>query len=218
MRMNVSHDTRRQSGFSLLEMMFTVAILLIVTSISFISLQPVLKQQHVTNAYNTALSALRLARDTAVAQRTSYSVTFNTGAIPHSVTVAPTFAGFQGALNPVTYSLPRDVIFDNEPGIPNNNLFTPDRFGTGANAVDFGYTGQGVGIGGQRVIYFCPDGSAQDAAGGAGQCTGNWNNGVVYIARRGELYSSRALSVWGATGRIRGWRLYNAGGATWQRQ
>lgn len=218
MRMNVSHDTRRQRGFSLLEMMFTLAILLIVTSISFISLQPVLKQQHVTNAYNTTLSALRLARDNSVAQRTSYSVTFNTGAVPQSVTVAPAFLGFAGALNPVTYTLPNDVNFDNEPGIPNNNLLTPDRFGTGANAVDFGYTGQGVGLGGQRVIYFCPDGSAQDAAGGAGQCTGNWNNGVVYIARRGELYSSRALSVWGATGRIRGWRLINAGGATWQRQ
>jgi hypothetical protein len=54
------------------------------------------------------------------------------------------------------------------------------------------------------VISFYPDGSAHDLAG-------NLNNGVVYIARPGDLYSSRAITLTGATGRIRGWRL--AGGA-----
>jgi prepilin-type N-terminal cleavage/methylation domain-containing protein len=212
--MNASHGTRRQSGFSLLEMMIVLAIMMIASSITFMSLQPVLRQQRVTNSYNIVLSALRQARDNSVAQRTSYMVTFNAGATPSTVRVEPTFAGFQGALAPVTYSLPIGVKFDNEPGIPNTNLTTPDRFGLGANAVDFGYTGQGVGLGGSSVIYFCPDGSAQDSAG----CSGNLNNGVVYIARPGELLSSRAISVWGATGRIRGWRLYSGGGPNWQRQ
>jgi prepilin-type N-terminal cleavage/methylation domain-containing protein len=214
MKMNRSHDTRRQSGFSLLEMMIVLALTMIATSITFMTLEPALKQQRVTNSYNIVLSALRQARDNAVAQRTSYSVSFNAGATPNTLTVAPTFAGFQGALNPVTYSLPTGVKFDNEPGIPNTNLTTPDRFGVGANPVDFGYTGQGVGLGGSALIYFCPDGSAQDSPG----CSGNVNNGVVYIARPGELLSSRAISVWGATGRIRGWRLYTGGGPNWQRQ
>jgi len=183
------------------------------------TLQPMLRQQRVNNAYNTLLSAMRQGRDNAIAQRTSYVVTFNTGATPQSVTVAPAFAGFQGALAPVTYSLPTDVNLRNEPGIPTANNNTPDSFGTSARAVDFGYTGQGAGAGGLNVIYFCPDGSAQDAAGGAGQCLGNFSNGVVYIARPGELLSSRALTVWGATGRVRGWRLYNGGGGpAWSRQ
>jgi hypothetical protein len=157
---------------------------------------------------------MRQARDNAIAQRTSYIVTFSTGTTPHSVTVAPAFAGFQGAAALVTYSLPTDVNLRNEPGIPTANNKTPDNFGTGARAIDFGYPG----VGGQNVIYFCPDGSAQDAAGGAGQCLGNFSNGVVYIARPGELLSSRALTVWGATGRVRGWRLYNNGGTAWSRQ
>ncbi|HUM06472.1 MAG TPA: prepilin-type N-terminal cleavage/methylation domain-containing protein [Terriglobales bacterium] len=210
----------RTRGFSLLEMMMVVALIMIMATISFISLQPVLRQQRVTNAYNTVLSAMRQARDNAVAQRTSYVVVMDTTANPHTITVSPTFAGFQGARPAVTFKLPIDVVFDNEPGIPTSNAFTPDGFGTGNKAVDFGYTGSGTGIGGSSQIYFCPDGSAQDAAGGAGQCLGNFNSGVVYIARRGDVLSSRAITVWGATGRMRGWRLYSngAGGYAWQRQ
>jgi Tfp pilus assembly protein FimT len=216
-----TNKSRRSAlGFSLLEMTMAMAILIVVSSISFMSLQPALKAQRVSNAYNTVLSAMRQARDNAVAQRTSYVVTFDTSTTPHSVSVAPTFGGFQGVQTVSTYKLPTDVNFSAESGIPTANTKTPDRFGTGNKAIDFGFTGQGTGVGGQNKIYFCPDGSAQDAAGGAGQCSGNVNDGVVYIARPGELMSSRAITVWGATGRIRGWRLYSngAGGTVWQRQ
>jgi type II secretory pathway pseudopilin PulG len=200
-------------------MMIVLAIVLIMSGIGFVSLQPVVKDQRVANGYNTALSAMRLARDNAIAQRTSYGVTFNTATNPHTVTVAPMFAGFQGAHAPVTYQLPFDIRFDNEPGIPTNTNQTPDGFGTGGQAIDFGYTSQG-GAGGQKAIYFCPDGSAQDTLAANGLCQGNFSNGVVYIARPAELMSSRALTVWGATGRIRGWRLQDggAGGVKWQRQ
>ena len=221
MSMNSSHDARGQRGFTLLEMMIVVAILIVCSSITFMSLQPVLKQQRVTNGYNIALSALRLARDNAVAQRTSYSVTFSNSATPNTIVVAPTFVGFQGVLPAQTFVMPDTTGFTAEPGIPTGNTNTPDRFGTGANAIDFGYTGQGTGVGNSKVLYFCPDGSAQDGAGGgAGACTGNLNSGVVYISRTGELMSSRAITVWGATGRIRGWRVYSngAGGTVWKRQ
>jgi prepilin-type N-terminal cleavage/methylation domain-containing protein len=215
---SLRNRTVRTSGFSLLEMAIVLALILIMASVSFISLQPMLRQQRVNNGYNTALSAMRLARDNSVAQRTSYSVTFDNSVVPNKVTVAPTFPGPQGILSPVTYTIPDDIRFVAVSGIPTANTKTPDSFGTGAKAIDFGYTGSGAGLGGQAIIYFCPDGSAQDAVGGAGQCAGNPNSGVVYIARATELYSSRALTVWGATGRIRGWRLYNSGGAVWQRQ
>src|SRR6202030_2768287 len=105
----------RASGFTLIEMLTVVALIIVLASISFISFVPVMKQQRVTNAYNTTLSAMRQARDYAVSQRTSYSVTFSTTAQPNTITVSPTLAGgFQGAQNTVVYQLPMDVNFDAE--------------------------------------------------------------------------------------------------------
>lgn len=216
-----TNASRRTSGFSLLEMAIVMSLMLIMATVSFVSLQPMLRQQRVTNAYNITLSAMRQARDNSIAQRTSYVVTLDSTTTPHTIRVAPTFVGPQGILAPVTYALPNDVKFNIVSGIPTSPTLTPDGFGVGSKAIDFGFTGSGTGVGGKNLIYFCPDGSAQDAAGGgAGQCTGNLNNGVVYISRSGELLSSRALTVWGSTGRIRGWRLYSggAGGVVWQRQ
>jgi type II secretory pathway pseudopilin PulG len=189
-------------------------------AISFISLQPVLKAQRVTNAYDTTLSALRMARENAVAQRTSYHLQFVSTATSNTIVVSPTLAAFQGSQNTVTYSLPFDIAFSAENGIPTSPSATPDGFGAGLLNIDFGYTPQGTGTGGGTDLYFCPDGTVQDATGGGGACSGNWNSGVVYIARPGELMSSRAITVWGGTGRIRGWRLYSngSGGTSWVRQ
>lgn len=218
LRINVQRRRHWASGFSLLELTMVMAIMIVMVSITFMSLQPSLKAQRVTNAYNTTLSALRQARETAVSQRTSYHVQFSHTATSDTITVSPTLATFQGAHGAVTYSLPSDVAFSAQPGIPTSA--PPDGFGSGAAAIDFGYKPQGTSTGAATDLYFCPDGTAQDATNGAGNCAGNWNSGVVYIARPGELLSSRAITVWGGTGRIRGWRLYGngAGGYQWQRQ
>src|SRR6202790_4914377 len=102
---SVEIETKRrrhhQGGFSLLEMMMVIAILIVLASISFISFVPVMKQQRVVNAYNTTLSAMRQARDNAVSQRTSYRVTFasTTSPVTNTITVAPMLTTFQGVQN-----------------------------------------------------------------------------------------------------------------------
>ncbi|MFZ0938410.1 MAG: hypothetical protein WAN63_03215, partial [Candidatus Sulfotelmatobacter sp.] len=58
--------------------------------------------------------------------------------------------------------------------------------------------------GGASTVYFYPDGSARDI-------NGNINNGLVYMGRPGSLMSCRAVTLWGATSRIRGWRLSQSG-------
>jgi len=220
MKIKMEQSRHRASGFSLIEMMIVVAILLIMAGVSIFTLMPALRQQHVTNAYNTSMAAMRLARDSAVAQQTSYEVDFAHFVAPNTldtITVKPTLAGagFQGEQITTTYQLPLDVKFDAEPGLP---AAAPDGFGAGTVAIDFGYKPDGTG-GGQSKMWFCPDGSAEAASPVGGTCTANWSGGAVYLALPGNLMSSRALTLWGATGRIHGWRLVTKGGVnSWQRQ
>jgi prepilin-type N-terminal cleavage/methylation domain-containing protein len=201
-----THMPRSQTrGFSLLEMMLVLAILLITTGISFISLQPVLRQRRVTNAYNTTLAALRRAREASIAERRRYLVSFNNAVVPNTVQITPADPAPGGVR--VTYTLPNDVRYTVVGGFP---LPAPDGFGNGTIGIDFD---QNVAVPDRINIYFYPDGSAQDV-------NNNINNGVVYVARPGELMSSTAITLWGATGRLRGWRLVNAnpGGLQWNQQ
>lgn len=191
-------------GFSLLEMMAVIAIGLIVSVMAMITLQPTLKYTRVTNAYNITLMAMRQARDTAISQRQIYFVTFTHNAVPpDQITIT------QGATGTVmnTFTIPNDVAFRIQAGLPGAGK-TPDNFGTGGTAIDFD---QGIAAGAKNVIYFYPDGTVEDV-------NGNLNNGVIYIARTNDLYSSHAITVWGATGRLRGWRLYNNAAAPYWRQ
>lgn len=195
---------RKMRGFSLLEMMAVISIGLIISAMALVTLQPSLKYTRVTNAYNITLMAMRQARDTAVSQRQVYFVTFVHNATPpDQITIT------RGATGEVvsTLPIPNDVAFQVQTGLPGAGK-TPDNFGSGGTAIDFD---QGVAGGVKNVIYFYPDGSIEDV-------NGNLNNGVIYIARTNDLYSSHAITVWGATGRLRGWRLYNNAGNKYWRQ
>jgi len=199
--------SRRMRGFSLMEMMVVLCLILIVMGVSTMTLVPALKSGRITEGYNTTLMQLRRARDISVAQRQIYFVTLSNAVQPNTVTIT------QGSTGTVISSqtLPTDVFFDVEPGIPVSPVApptTPDGFGVGAPAIDFD---QGIVGGVKNVIYFYPDGSAKDALG-------NVNNGVVYVARPGEILSSRAITIWGGTGRLRGWHLYPNGAAYYWRQ
>jgi Tfp pilus assembly protein FimT len=225
---NAGRRRHGASGFSLSELMIVLTVIIIMSSFAVMSLRPLLAQQHVTNAYNTVLGAMRQARDNSIAQSTSYQVTFaNNASAPSTITVTPTQTGgnaFQGDQGTYTYTLPSDVTFLAQAGLPSTAATVPDGYGAGATAIDLGYTANG-GSGGSNTIYFCPDGSAQTlacASGGYSTTGGyalSWSGGVVYIGQTGNILSSRAFTVWGGTGRIHGWRLYYTGGVyQWQRQ
>ena len=190
-------------GFSLIELMVTVTIILVVTGVAIFGMQPALQFSRVNNAYNITLAAIRQTRDSAVAQRQQYSVTFSNAAVPNTITITNGFGNVVA-----TYQLPTDVTYQVITGIPTAAAAVPDGFGSGSIAIGFD---QGVAGGVQNVIYFMPDGTGQDV-------NGNINNGVIYIARASQLYSSHAITVWGATGRMRGWRLYNNAGTAYWRQ
>ena len=199
--------TRKTRGFSLIEMMVAVAILLIASAISVISIQPALKAARVNQGYNTALGVLRQARDNSIGQRQVFIVTFNAGGNPDNITITQALTG--NVL--YTYTLPSDVLFTVVPGFPTSQAafpLTPDGFGVGATAIDFD---QNIVGGIKNVIYFQPDGSAQDV-------NGSINNGVVYITRAVDLSDARAITLWGATGRLRGWHMYTQGATYYWRE
>jgi Tfp pilus assembly protein FimT len=182
--------------------MLVVAIVAIVGTMAVLNVQTIMKNSRVDAAYDVTMSALRKARQAAIDERCVYIVNFN---LPRTIVTQRVLGGL--ASNVSQISLPSDIMFRAETGIPNVRLKAPDQFGFGNNAIDFSVDYGGAGT----QVYFQPDGSAVDSIG-------RINNGVVYLARPGELLSSRAVSLFGATGRIRGWRIITGAGGTtsWQ--
>jgi Tfp pilus assembly protein FimT len=195
----------KDRGFSLLELMVVIGLGLAIGGISIMALKPLYQQNHVNAAYDTALSVIRTYHNQSVGQSKRYIITFT---LPGTITVQ--YWQFATPVSPApvtvaTYTLPPDVTF----GVQGFPTAAPDGFGSGLVAIDFD---QGMGLGSQNYVMFMPDGSSQDT-------TGNYNSGVIYITHAGDLYSSRAITVFGTTGRIRGWRLNNVAGTnTWVQQ
>ena len=192
---------RKQNGFSLLELAIAIAISMILAASVTVTMQTTFKQQLVNDAYNNTLTTLRRARDQAAADMRVYVVTFATPTAGNGGTITVTESTPGGTVLMTSY-LPAQVTFHLEPGIPNTIATTPDGFGTASSVFDFDQPPSAAG--GGNVIYFQPDGSAQDALG-------NVNNGVVYLGTPGQLSTCRAVTLWGYTGRIRGWQLVQVG-------
>jgi type II secretory pathway pseudopilin PulG len=204
----------------MLELMIVLSVSLILAAVADVTIPAALRQVHVDQAYNTTLMALRRAHDQAAADMRIYTVTFTPAAVVNptnggTITVQQDINGALSATPLFTATLPVDVTFHVEPGVPISNTVaptTPDGFGTAANgAFDFDWGTAGA-AGGGNTIYFYPDGSAKDA-------NGNVNNGVVYLGVPGQLPTCRAITLWGYTGRVRGWQLYkNSGAWTWSQK
>jgi Tfp pilus assembly protein FimT len=189
--MRHSMPTRGQRGLSLVEAVLVIAILMILAAASIINIRAALRTSEMDRAYDLTLTQMRQARQSAIGERRIYRLEFTS---PRFIDVKrveqtgpPTQIG--------QFTLPGTVVFQAEPGIPTGTSNTPDQFGTGSLAIDF----NGAGL-----IYFQPDGSARDGGG-------RTNSGVIYLARPGDLPQSRAVTLFGTTGRIKGWRLTRRG-------
>jgi Tfp pilus assembly protein FimT len=209
-------------GFSLVETIVVVGIGMVVASISLLCLQPAIKDARTNAAYGAALMQMRNSRERAIENREQFIVCFGIAtpagaATPIQAPDAQSIQVFQwpagtaisSAIQISTIELPFDIQFQALTGIPTSPAATPDGFGTGSVPLNFDI---GVAGGIQNQVAFLPDGSARDT-------NGNFNNGVLYLARSGDVYSTRAVSVFGVSGRIRGWRLVNSSGTpTWIQQ
>jgi prepilin-type N-terminal cleavage/methylation domain-containing protein len=205
-----NQECRKQfeRGFSMVEMTVAVAIVLVLIGVALVNIVPSLKSSASNAGMELVLGELRRAHERAIDERRIYRVTFvppqtiqvdvgQVGNVGTTITgSAPVFAQAQPPL-----TLPTSVQFVVVPGIPATAATTPDGFGTGANAIDFDIANGGGGT----QIFFQPDGRSLDAAN-------RLNDGVLYLAQPNNLPSSRAVSVFGSTGRVKGWTLLKTGG------
>jgi Tfp pilus assembly protein FimT len=198
---------RAVRGFSMIEMAVVLAIIMVMLAVTFISLQPALKDAHAAGAYDSVLMQIRNARAKAVETRQQYIVCFGAttpagAATPLGTPTARSVQVFQwpagsalsASIQITKVDLPSDIQFQALTGLP---TAAPDAFGNGTVAIDFDQNVTSAAV--KNQIMFLPDGSARDTAG-------NLNSGILYLAGV-DLSSTRAITVWGASGRIRGWRL-----------
>lgn len=199
--------------------MIVAAIVTIITGFAIINAQGAIRDARVNGAMDTAYEQLRVARARAIAERKRYVVTFGTPAPALATTTlgVPTSKSIQlyvwpwgfGMTQVTTVELPNDVAFQTISGLPASPSTVPDGFGTGSAAIDFD---QGVGAGATNAVMFMPDGSAHDL-------NNNFNSGILYIARNGDIGSTRAVTVFGTSGRVRAWHLTQPGGGyVWKQQ
>lgn len=220
-------NLKKNRGFSAVELMIVIAIGAVITAVSVIVLLTSLNQDHVDSAYNTTLSVLRTYRNMAITQGNRYIISFYNTSGPPCTTQNPSCIqvqmwGFDSATQTnmapttvFTYLLPSDIQFAVQGGFP---ATTPDGFGTATTPIWSQHVCN-VTESGQACVVFSPDGSAQDDTGGVSggsYIPGNYNNALLYITRPGSnQYVSRAITVWGSTGIVRGWRLNNEGGSNY---
>lgn len=183
---------KEQTGVSLIELVVVLAILMTAAVVAVMNVSGAVRNSHVDTAYETVLMQLRSARQSAIDKRAVCIATFTA---PQTLTISLVFNDGTAPQTQVT-PLPNDVQFTIVNGIPTTPAGTPDGLGTGNVAIDFNQ----IRGGGGNTIFFQPDGSAVNA-------TGQINDGVVYLARPGDLMSSRAITLLGTTGRLKGWRL-----------
>jgi len=193
----------------MVELLVVVTIILILTAVALVTMVPNVQRSRANAGMEMVLGEMRRAHERAIDERRIYRVTFvapnqiqlDVGQV---VSVATTITGtspaFVQAQQPLT--LPDSIQFTCVGGIPTSAASVPDGLGSGANAIDFDLANGG----GATQIYFQPDGRALDSSN-------RLNDGVVYIAIPGNLYSSRAVTLFGSTGRSKGWTLATLSGA-----
>jgi prepilin-type N-terminal cleavage/methylation domain-containing protein len=194
--------TNSVRGFSMLELLVSVLVMGVMVAATLAEMQPTLQQFHANSAAYLVEGQMRLARQTAIAQRRDIVLTF-TGNNKLTLTIQTVPAGGAGTvLSNVT--LPPTLQFMQW----NANGDTPDAFGN-ALPVCFNYTPAPVGAcSNPLVVQFQSDGTLIDG-------NGNQVNGSMFMGVPNIPTTARAVTILGATGQV---RMYHGTGGGWVQQ
>ncbi len=170
-----------QNGYSTIELMLVVSIMGVVSAMSVFQIGNARSYYKADGAMRTVIAQLNTARETSIAQRRNVQVTFTGGNV---VTLIRQNVP-NGTTTLATIPMEGRAQFALTAGVPD----TPDAFGSSA-AVYFGSA---------TSMFFTTDGTLIGN-------TGAPVNGTIFLNIPNQPRSTRAVTILGATGRIRGFR------------
>jgi len=180
-RITALRRPNREAGFSLVEACATILIICIVSGFAILEFNGMAPGMTANAALSETVAQLRKGRELAIAQRRNIEVKFlgnnQIQLVRDDVPAGTTILS--------TITLEGKIQFHLFDGVPD----TPDSFGRAA-AVDFG---------GAASLIFLSDGTLVDAGG-------NPLNGSVFFGQEDRPETARAVTILGATGRVRGYR------------
>jgi prepilin-type N-terminal cleavage/methylation domain-containing protein len=181
MRSLATNQPFHNAGFSLVELSIVMALALALCGFAVLNMSEILPGMQANEAMYQTVAQLRRGRESAVAQRRNIEVRFlgdnQIQLVRHDVPAGTTILS--------TVELSDKSQFQLFDGVPDS----PDSFGNGA-AVDFG---------GSATLTFQTDGTFVDNQG-------NPLNGSVFIGLPDHPGTARAVTILGATGRVRSYR------------
>jgi type II secretory pathway pseudopilin PulG len=186
---NPRSDATREGGVSLLELLVVLGIIGAVVGLVVPVTAGMIARAKADSTLTETVTWFETARGRASAERRNFEITFNS--VTNRVKVERVEANLTKTVV-VDSPLPGETQFFKFSGAPD----TPDLFGNGA-AIDFD---------GPEPHMFASDGTFVDA-------NGDPSNGTIFIGKPGQNDTGRAITVIGATGLIRGWKLLGNG---WQ--
>jgi prepilin-type N-terminal cleavage/methylation domain-containing protein len=188
------YSNRSQRGFSLLEVLTAVAIISIIMGMAMLNYGSILPNFKANSAMDQLLYQLRSARERAIAHRREVQVQF-IGTNQLQITeIWP--VGTAPVDKPVSFEGGAQfIVFPSVPDIP-----APFNFGNTAPVYFGGLSG------GPPIMKFSTTGAFIDGGN-------TLVNGTVFMGIPGRSSTARAISILGATGRV---REYHWDGSQWQ--
>ena len=180
-----------QQGFSLVEGLVAMSIIAVVIGMAILNFTNILPNAKANSAMAMVVSQLRSARERAISHRCEVQVQFVGN---NQITITEIWVAGNPP-PPVTYAWEGSARYSVFAGIPD----TPMAFGNNAPIYFGGLTG------GPPIMKFTTSGAFIDG-------NNNFVNGTVFLGIQGNPGTARAISVLGATGRV---RQYHWDGARW---
>jgi Tfp pilus assembly protein FimT len=181
---------RTDRGFTLPEVLITVAFFIVVSAVSLAGVSAALPTLRVDGQVSRLMGLLQMARETAVARQRDVEIRFD---VPnHRVTLIRHEPNEEVPIQMITFE--SNVIFTQFDGMGD----TPEGYGSN-DPVDFG---------GADPLLFISDGTLVDG-------TGIPTNGTIYLGIEEHRETARAITITGSTARARFYKWIPAN-ETWE--